>query len=264
MCSHPVYPRKTTDCPSRHFHGFPDTHATNGRATQIWHTRTENTGTMRESKLAFKKKGKKYDRTDSTDHTPYENRGLSAGIRTVDAMHRFHYEGYRRLQGCNKDVSQTQSRHLFRSRGRWRKNHWRDSCRPRRKTVAHLHTAVDPTRAVGALARCWWAVWLKRFVRSACRKSPSVCPQTTMPATISGSIRGLRSVTIWSIGNYLSNTSRPTTNRPIRSHFVSISPVPHLQPATNMFCISNVFKDHAMEYQTEEDPFGALKRDELL
>lgn len=33
---------------------------------------------------------------------------------------------------------------------------------------------------------------------------------------------------------------------------------------TNMFCISNVFKDHAMEYQTEEDPFGALKRDELL
>jgi N-acetylglutamate synthase (EC 2.3.1.1) len=45
---------------------------------------------------------------------------------------------------------------------------------------------------------------LKRFVRSACRKSPSVCPQTTMPATISGSIRGLRSVTIWSIGNYLS------------------------------------------------------------
>mgnify|MGYP000022447770 CR=1 FL=1 len=29
------------------------------------------------------------------------------------------------------------------------------------------HTAVDPTRAVGALARCWWAVWLKRFVRSA-------------------------------------------------------------------------------------------------
>ena len=44
----------------------------------------------------------------------------------------------------------------------------------------------------------------------------------------------------------------------------SISPVPHLQPATNMFCISNVFKDHAMEYQTEEDPFGALKRDELL
>ena len=43
MCSHPVYPRKTTDCPSRYFHGFPDTHATNGRATQIWHTRTENT-----------------------------------------------------------------------------------------------------------------------------------------------------------------------------------------------------------------------------
>ena len=121
-----------------------------------------------------------------------------------------------------------------------------------------------PTRAVWALARFWWAEWLNRFVRSACRKSPSVCPQTTMPATISGSIRGLRSVTIWSIGNYLSNTSRPTTNRPIRSHFVSISPVPHLQPATNMFCISNVFKDHAMEYQTEEDPFGALKRDELL
>ena len=154
MCSHPVYPRKTTDCPSRHFHGFPDTHATNGRATQIWHTRTENTGTMRESKLAFKKKGKKYDRTDSTDHTPYENRGLSAGIRTVDAMHRFHYEGYRRLQGCNKDVSQTQSRHLFRSRGRWRKNHWRDSCRPRRKTVAHLHTAVDPDargRGIGSM-----------------------------------------------------------------------------------------------------------------
>lgn len=53
-------------------------------------------------------------------------------------------------------------------------------------------------------------------------------------------------------------------NRPIRSHFVSISPVPHLQSATNMFCISNVFKDHAVEYQTEEDPFGALKRDELL
>ena len=65
-------------------------------------------------------------------------------------------------------------------------------------------------------------------------------------------------------GNYLSNTTRPTTNRPIRSHFVSISPVPHLQSATNMFCISNVFKDHAVEYQTEEDPFGALKRDELL
>ena len=31
-----------------------------------------------------------------------------------------------------------------------------------------------------------------------------------------------------------------------------------------MFCISNVFKDHAVEYQTEEDPFEALKRDELL
>ncbi|EDN82814.1 hypothetical protein BIFADO_01497 [Bifidobacterium adolescentis L2-32] len=31
-----------------------------------------------------------------------------------------------------------------------------------------------------------------------------------------------------------------------------------------MFCISNVFKDHAVEYQKEEDPFGALKRDELL
>lgn len=76
--------------------------------------------------------------------------------------------------------------------------------------------------------------------------------------------QGLLSVTIWSIGNYLSNTTRPTTNRPIRSHFVSISPVPHLQSATNMFCISNVFKDHAVEYQTEEDPFGALKRDELL
>ena len=121
-----------------------------------------------------------------------------------------------------------------------------------------------PTRAVWALARFWWAEWLKRFVRSACQKSPSVCPQTTMPATISGSIRGLLSVTIWSIGNYLSNTTRPTTNRPIRSHFVSISPVPHLQSATNMFCISNVFKDHAVEYQTEEDPFGALKRDELL
>ena len=121
-----------------------------------------------------------------------------------------------------------------------------------------------PTRAVWALARFWWAAWLKRFVRSACQKSPSVCPQTTMPATISGSIRGLLSVTIWSIGNYLSNTTRPTTNRPIRSHFVSISPVPHLQSATNMFCISNVFKDHAVEYQTEEDPFGALKRDELL
>mgnify|MGYP003177679150 CR=1 FL=1 len=105
---------------------------------------------------------------------------------------------------------------------------------------------------------------LPRFVRSACQKSPSVCPQTTMPATISGSIRGLLSVTIWSIGNYLSNTTRPTTNRPIRSHFVSISPVPHLQSATNMFCISNVFKDHAVEYQTEEDPFGTLKRDELL
>ena len=121
-----------------------------------------------------------------------------------------------------------------------------------------------PTRAVWALARFWWAAWLKRFVRSACQKSPSVCPQTTMPATISGSIRGLRSVTIWSIGNYLSNTTRPTTNRPILSHFVSISPVPHLQSATNMFCISNVFKDHAVEYQTEEDPFVALKRDELL
>lgn len=50
------------------------------------------------------------------------------------------------------------------------------------------------------------------------------------------------SVTIWSIGNYLSNTTRPTTNRPIRSHFVSISPVPHLQSATNMFCISTCSK----------------------
>lgn len=30
-----------------------------------------------------------------------------------------------------------------------------------------------------------------------------------------------------------------------------------------MFCISNVFKDHAMEYQTEEDPFGALKSERL-
>ena len=125
-------------------------------------------------------------------------------------------------------------------------------------------TMRDIDDSVWALARFWWAEWLKRFVRSACQKSPSVCPQTTMPATISGSIRGLLSVTIWSIGNYLSNTTRPTTNRPIRSHFVSISPVPHLQSATNMFCISNVFKDHAVEYQTEEDPFGALKRDELL
>ena len=129
---------------------------------------------------------------------------------------------------------------------------------------SRIYRRSIPTRAVWALARFWWAAWLKRFVRSACQKSPSVCPQTTMPATISGSIRGLLSVTIWSIGNYLSNTTRPTTNRPIRSHFVSISPVPHLQSATNMFCISNVFKDHAVEYQTEEDPFGTLKRDELL
>ena len=30
--------------------------------------------------------------------------------------------------------STTQSRHPFRSRGRWRKGHWRGSCRPRRKT----------------------------------------------------------------------------------------------------------------------------------
>ena len=58
---------------------------------------------------------RKYDRTDSNDHTPYENRGLSAGIRAVDTMHRFHHEGYRRLRGCDKDVSQTQSRHLFRN-----------------------------------------------------------------------------------------------------------------------------------------------------
>ena len=126
------------------------------------------------------------------------------------------------------------------------------------------HTAVDPDARGMGIGSLLVGEWLKRFVRSACQKSPSVCPQTTMPATISGSIRGLLSVTIWSIGNYLSNTTRPTTNRPIRSHFVSISPVPHLQSATNMFCISNVFKDHAMEYQTEEDPFGALKRDELL
>ena len=122
------------------------------------------------------------------------------------------------------------------------------------------HTAVDPdARGMGI-----GSLLVGRVVEAACQKSPSVCPQTTMPATISGSIRGLLSVTIWSIGNYLSNTTRPTTNRPIRSHFVSISPVPHLQSATNMFCISNVFKDHAVEYQTEEDPFGALKRDELL
>ena len=73
------------------------------------------------------------------------------------------------------------------------------------------HTAVDPTRAVGALARCWWAVWLKRFVRSVCRKSPSVCPQTTMPATISGNGRALQSVTIWFIGNCRCNNKSSNT-----------------------------------------------------
>lgn len=126
------------------------------------------------------------------------------------------------------------------------------------------HTAVDPDARGMGIGSLLVGRVVEALRATACQKSPSVCPQTTMPATISGSIRGLRSVTIWSIGNYLSNTSRPTTNRPIRSHFVSISPVPHLQSATNMFCISNVFKDHAVEYQTEEDPFGALKRDELL
>lgn len=45
---------------------------------------------MRESELAFKKERRKYDRTNRNDHTPYENRGLFAGIRTVDTMHRFH------------------------------------------------------------------------------------------------------------------------------------------------------------------------------
>ena len=105
MCSHPGYPRKSADYPSGCFHGFPDTRAANGRATQIWHTRTENTVNDARIGVDVQEKRRKYDRTDSNDHTPYENRGLSAGIRTVDAMHRFHYERYRRLQGCNKDVS---------------------------------------------------------------------------------------------------------------------------------------------------------------
>jgi ribosomal protein S18 acetylase RimI-like enzyme len=43
MYSHPGYPRESADYPSGCFHGFPDTRAANGRATQIWHTRTENT-----------------------------------------------------------------------------------------------------------------------------------------------------------------------------------------------------------------------------
>lgn len=43
MCSHPGHPRESADYPSGCFHGFPDTRAANGRATQIWHTRTENT-----------------------------------------------------------------------------------------------------------------------------------------------------------------------------------------------------------------------------
>ena len=67
-----------------------------------------------------------------------------------------------------------------------------------------------PTHAVGALARCWWAVWLKRFVQSVCRKSLSECPQTTMPATISGNGRALQSVTIWFIENCRCN-NEPST-----------------------------------------------------
>mgnify|MGYP000169959542 CR=1 FL=1 len=31
------------------------------------------------------------------------------------------------------------------------------------------HTAVDPDARGMALARFWWAAWLKRFVRSACQ-----------------------------------------------------------------------------------------------
>lgn len=67
-----------------------------------------------------------------------------------------------------------------------------------------------PTHAVGALARCWWAVWLKRFVQSVCRKSLSECPQTTTPATISGNGRALQSVTIWFIENCRCN-NEPST-----------------------------------------------------
>ena len=84
MCSHPGYPRKSADYPSGCFHGFPDTRAANGRATQIWHTRTENTVNDARIGVDVQEKRRKYDRADSNDHTPYENRGLSAGIRTVD------------------------------------------------------------------------------------------------------------------------------------------------------------------------------------
>ena len=71
-----------------------------------------------------------------------------------------------------------------------------------------------PTRAVEALARFWWAAWLKRFVRSACRKSLSEYLQTTMPATISGNVKALQSVMIWFIENCRCNNEPSTMPRP--------------------------------------------------
>ena len=88
-----------------------------------------------------------------------------------------------------------------------------------------------PTRAVEALARFWWAAWLKRFVRSACRKSLSECPQTTMPATISGNVKALQSVMIWFIENCRCNNEPSTMPQPNafiawRSSHASRGPLP--------------------------------------
>lgn len=76
------------------------------------------------------------------------------------------------------------------------------------------HTAVDPDARGRGIGSILVAAWLKRFVRSACRKSLSECPQTTMPATISGNVKALQSVMIWFIENCRCNNEPSTMPRP--------------------------------------------------
>lgn len=153
--------------------------------------------------VGVQKKGKKYDRTDSTDHTPYENRGLSAGIRTVDAMHRFHYED---IDDC-KDAIKT-----FLKRNP-------DTCfvaeddggriigailaghDGRRSRI--YHTAVDPDargRGIGSMLVGRVVETLRTI---GLPKVAVGVPADNDAGNDFWEHQGLRSVTIWSIGNYL-------------------------------------------------------------